>query len=845
MGCPIATTASSPSFGPTGKRRSPVLKIVLLFIAVHSFVAPVQARVKPEAVLLELLAKPFAPSDGASETCLRSSALYLREVARYTPWALQMYDASVKIPSGVITGNYKQLGNYDECLRVKTGHGFTGKACTAMVQFDITGYHGGHHTPDVGDVLLNVALASGVKWLPGKSVIYEWMWCVPSSCNHTEIQEALEIVLDPLKVEGRVDLVVKVPENSCHTAETDRPVLDVTDWIYISILTIFAVIIIASTSYDIARQGRLSTLNRKDNRHVLLTSFSVYTNGKNLLKTDRSRDSIKCLDGLRYLSICWIICGHTLYSEIVGVKMNLNEVPLMHLSWSNMLLLNANIITDTFFLLSGVLMAYTVLTKHAKDPKGRLNVIGLYLHRYLRLTPAYAMMIGFYATLFYKMGTGPQWDQWVGANRDYCRENWWTNLLYANNYVNLPRICMSQSWYLATDMQLVWLSPIFLYPMLKFTRQIFFWIVIGLGLVASVVIPFVITFALKLSGTMLYYKEANDVAEVYVQIYTKVYNRFGAYVIGLALGYILYNTRSRVIKIRPMYVLAGWLVAALTALFVFVGPRWMYFEDHVYDRLEASLYAGLHRQVFALSISWIIFCCVHGYAGFVDHCLSWRGWVPLSKLTYSAYLCHYVFLLLEGGAERTTGIVSPIQLFRSFSSNLCLTMLLSAVWSLCFEMPFMILDRTLLSYWISQAKLTSKQNQQKMFGSTDSSKEIYRSTNDSSSSIQSENYGQKSTEDNVYCSSGDVSFEQGMYDSGSSQDLQKGNRCPFIFVIGGGSEGNNSWPESRNVHQNNGFDEDSDDASHSKLDVRLDCNYETIVNEARLENAKESKKVDC
>lgn len=62
---------------------------------------------------------------------------------------------------------------------------------------------------------------------------------------------------------------------------------------------------------------------------MLLTSFSVYTNGKNLLNTDRSRNSIKCLDGLRYLSICWIICGHAVYSEIVGLKVNLNEVPLV------------------------------------------------------------------------------------------------------------------------------------------------------------------------------------------------------------------------------------------------------------------------------------------------------------------------------------------------------------------------------------------------------------------------------------------------------------------------------------------------------------------------------------
>lgn len=57
---------------------------------------------------------------------------------------------------------------------------------------------------------------------------------------------------------------------------------------------------------------------------------------------------------------------------------------------------------------------------------------------FIRLTPAYAMMIGFYATLFYKFGTGPYWDTWVGSNKDFCRKNWWTNLLYVNNYVNVP-----------------------------------------------------------------------------------------------------------------------------------------------------------------------------------------------------------------------------------------------------------------------------------------------------------------------------------------------------------------------------------------------------------------------
>jgi hypothetical protein len=49
-------------------------------------------------------------------------------------------------------------------------------------------------------------------------------------------------------------------------------------------------------------------------------------------------------------------------------------------------------------------------------------------------------MILFYATLFYKLGSGPRWDAVIGPERDYCQENWWTNLLFVNNYVNDQRM---------------------------------------------------------------------------------------------------------------------------------------------------------------------------------------------------------------------------------------------------------------------------------------------------------------------------------------------------------------------------------------------------------------------
>jgi len=65
---------------------------------------------------------------------------------------------------------------------------------------------------------------------------------------------------------------------------------------------------------------------------------------------------------------------------------------------------------------------------------------------------------------------------------------------------------MSQSWYLSTDMQFVWLSPLVLYPILKF-RSLSLAIVLAICLCLSVLLPFITTYTLRLTGTMLYYKK--------------------------------------------------------------------------------------------------------------------------------------------------------------------------------------------------------------------------------------------------------------------------------------------------------------------------------------------------
>ncbi|XP_034952276.1 nose resistant to fluoxetine protein 6-like [Chelonus insularis] len=697
---------------------------------------------RPEEILLNVLTRPLIfDAAVSSDDCRKDSEIYRDALRSYEPWALQMYDASAKIPAGIITGNYKQLGNYDECLRVKNLHGFVGKACSATVSFKLTRDHDGndHTEADISDLLINTGLAAGLtNWTSGITVPYEWLWCVPSSCGPESIREALESSLSLLKHEGKVDLIINITEDACHTLDSDHPVFFLADWLYISLLILFGGIVMASTTYDLVKHSVSEKPDSKDKRHLILTSFSLYTNGKSLMSTRRNEETINCLDGLRYLSICWIIYGHTYYLQVVGVQLDVSNVSKMHEIWTNLLILNGNIVTDTFFLLGGILLMYSELGRKEKEPHGySLNVGMLYLHRYLRLTPAYAIVIGFYATLFYKVGSGPHWNTWVGANRDFCVDNWWTNLLYINNYVEVANMCMSQSWYLSVDMQLVWMSPIFLYPLVVLgIKHVVSITILSIGLIISVLTPLLITYFEQLTGTMIYYQEQTAVANVYLQIYTRVYARSGPYIIGLIVGCYLRHIRNRNMKMSGTLVFCGWIFATLVGCAAVFGPRGMYFPEHKYDSLEAAFYAGFHRTVFALSISWVVIATVLGYAGPIGALLSWSGWMPLGKLTYSAYLTHYLILLYNAGSVRTPGNLTTFGTIHIFLGNLGLTMLISVILSLCFEIPFIRLDRLLMqsNRRRSFASASYKPNISG-FGSGESTNEIYRSFDDVSSTV--------------------------------------------------------------------------------------------------------------
>lgn len=98
-------------------------------------------------------------------------------------------------------------------------------------------------------------------------------------------------------------------------------------------------------------------------------------------------------------------------------------------------------LVQSFFTMGGLLMAVNLLDSLAKNPD-RIRSWGKVLwdkvvNRLKRILPVYLFVMLVTATLYRRIQLGPLYDRIVGIEASNCRNNWWVNLLFLNNYVKV------------------------------------------------------------------------------------------------------------------------------------------------------------------------------------------------------------------------------------------------------------------------------------------------------------------------------------------------------------------------------------------------------------------------
>ncbi|XP_017055197.1 nose resistant to fluoxetine protein 6 [Drosophila ficusphila] len=589
--------------------------------------------------------------------CLADLQILMKDVATTKVWALKMIDSWGSLPSGILTGNLIDLGNYDECMgvdhAVTTSHSIRGKYCLARFRL----------APSISPYL---------SLLPAV--------CFPSSCSTSHMdtllrklfQNLLNITLDPD--------VPLVREKTCKTAE--REAFDGLTIFTIVVLSILLGLVVLATLYD------YFACQDKANINVWIKAFSARANCRVLFRLVEPKSNpnvIDCLHGIRCLSFIWVVFGHVYLVMAFSPNMNFPKLNQWTRSVYSMIIQHAEFSVDTFFFLSGLLLVVIAL-RAMERTKGKLNIPLMYLHRYLRLTPLLALAILVYMKILPLMGDGPLSGKVTFDDYAVCEKTWYWTLLYVQNYATHD-ICLGHSWYLAVDMQLYVIAPLLLIALFKWQRKAAAGIFVLLLLLASCLFSMMVIKDISLIA------HTNDAM---YKIYFSTQTRASPYLVGILFGYFLHENSGKQFKLSPITVILGWLVA-LALLFCCLFSMFDYSATtEPPPILEEAFYLTLGRIAWPLGLCWVVFACMQGYGGMANSFLSSPLWQPMSKLSYSAYIFHMFMETLNAGLTRTNTYFGNYQVMLRFWGDFGFTLLLAFVAYILMEAPLGNLESLLL-----------------------------------------------------------------------------------------------------------------------------------------------------
>lgn len=91
--------------------------------------------------------------------------------------------------------------------------------------------------------------------------------------------------------------------------------------------------------------------------------------------------------------------------------------------------------TQTFFVAGGILSGIFMIKLLKRKTEANMTIlIESIIYRYIRLAPGMLFFMYFNSTWMIKLGSGPFWYKMYQPEMQFCRKNWWTNMLFINNY---------------------------------------------------------------------------------------------------------------------------------------------------------------------------------------------------------------------------------------------------------------------------------------------------------------------------------------------------------------------------------------------------------------------------
>ncbi|VDK63965.1 unnamed protein product [Onchocerca ochengi] len=439
------------------------------------------------------------------------------------------------------------------------------------------------------------------------------------------------------------------------------------------------------------------TLKKSSSIINTILAFSVRSTYHYLTRPcNRHLDS---LHAIRVLSAFWVVVGHAhLFSlEYVG---NIRQL------WSSLkaneqlfqIIFNSSLSIDSFLLISGTVLAHKVhlrliQQKRRKNGRTALSPCGwllIWLHRLMRLIPAYLISLLFIHFIFQHLGDGPMWSEQKGIFGARCdKDDIWRQLLFVSNFY--PNECMPWMWYLALDTQFYLVAPIVL--LFLHTEPTIGIVLIVISIISSIIYRAAVVILFRFPTTFVSAFIGNDrlatqlMGKMFRYLYAAPQARIGPFLIGILLGWLL-SRKSKQTHSTAQIDITRFASFAMLSFSLF-GAN--YANDF---NTFSVFYAATFRIFWAFGLALLVWLCERGHMRMLFSCLAWNKWTFFSRLSYGFYLSHEPVLLYFIWTRRSAIMPLSPYYFIIFALKMSMLSLLPAsLIAFIIEIPPLIIER--------------------------------------------------------------------------------------------------------------------------------------------------------
>ncbi|XP_050427218.1 nose resistant to fluoxetine protein 6-like [Adelges cooleyi] len=650
------------------------------------------------------------PGQDTSPACARDLNTYRQYVKTSTLWAIKMLDASAKGPEGLLTGNTASFGNFEQCVGTSSKRtGVAGGYSLIDIDFRPTydvypdfynNDHSRDYLPDDDEESVWEAIKDNIQVEYVQRHRYQWAVCLPDTCKvedvHNIVSNALLPELKRNGLEGNISV-----DPTLHTSKYTTYKYTAGFYLVITGFLLLIGLVGAGTAYDF-----VFLYYRPKSEHgplkKIMKPFSLISNIERLLKPSES-DEFSVINGLKVCCILQVILGHRNILEYGYPQMDSDWVYwTLHNFMCNYF--KCIVFLETFFVISGFL-TYIMITKQLEQKK-QLNFIPIMIYRWLRIFPVYAALIVTYIFVLPYMNSGPYWQNIVYRESERCQKNWWTNVLFINNYVHTDELCIIPAWYLACDMHFFIVGTLLTYVMWRW-QELGRW-ALGVCIAASTIIPaYMIYVGNYQTVGPLDAASLKDLAKTsyYTDVYIKSHMRATPYFIGMAAAYIYkrlkesdykVSLKNRIIWI-PICVVVGNLVYLGTSVFYTFGI------GLPYSSLKHSMYFTISRLAWSLIMSYTI--VVHGvtglgviFSGFLGH----RMFQVFGKLVFCIYVFQEIIQLQTVGSIKYPIYQDFTTITMKFGGDLFVAVVYAFIMNVTVESPFDRLQKNVMKMFYGE-----------------------------------------------------------------------------------------------------------------------------------------------